>query len=73
MMVETFMAQSFCVKHQTSNVKHQTLNIKDKENMSDNKKLYKTFLFLLKIYGFCFIINKCIHVLYICNMESLIF
>ena len=48
MMVETFMAQSFCVKHQTSNVKHQTLNIKDKENMSDNKKLYKSFLFFIE-------------------------
>lgn len=45
MMVETFMAQSFVlnIKHQTSN-----LNIKDKENMSDNKKLYKTFLFFIE-------------------------
>ncbi len=73
MMVETFMAQSFCVKRQTSNIKSEALNIKDKENTYNNKKLYKSFLFLLKIYGFCFIINKCIHVLYIYNMESLIF
>lgn len=50
MMVETFMAQSFVlnIKRQTSNVKHQTLNIKDKENMSDNKKLYKIFLFFIE-------------------------
>lgn len=41
MMVETFMAQSFYVKH-------QTLNIKDKENTYNNKKLYKSFLFFIE-------------------------
>ncbi len=45
MMVETFMAQSFCVKRQTSNIKSEALNIKDKENTYNNKKLYKSFLF----------------------------
>ena len=31
----------------SSNIKSQASNIKDKENMSDNKKLYKTFLFFI--------------------------
>ena len=48
MMVETFMAQSFCVKRQTSNIKPEALNIKDKENTYNNKKLYKSFLFFIE-------------------------
>ncbi len=48
MMVETFMAQSFCVKRQTSNIKSEALNIKDKENTYNNKKTLQEFSFFIE-------------------------